>query len=381
MEDITGLGSVGKEIIDALSRTCGTLYEPTRIVREAKARGEALQIQTQAELQADLLKRNAISLVGDANNDESSVLSRAGKRVGTQESKRQLNIERIATDGLAQAQHDSEPRAIDDDWMQAFIQYAQDISADGVRELWSTILSSQATEGAPVVSRATLDAMRLLEPKHALHFERALSLYASVGAILDTKPTDDSEQSFNVNDLMALALEDIGFLRRRNDSETALALRDCTLTFWDSQHLLGREWPDDQSASMEDWCGIETAEQVRSLRHVLSEGTADKARKALRLSSMQLTSRGFELAAVAMPELYAILNSDEAHAHEPALLSFAEPEVRSCIVDEWALEFSQMGTFVVKNQRDKRDSRKLIPTHYFDAAQVGWRAMPSAPVA
>lgn len=376
MQDLTGMGSVGKEIVGALSRACGTAFEPTRIVREAKARGEALQIETEAQIAADKLKQNSMTLVADTD-DEATVLIRAGKRIATQESKRQLNIERIATEGLTQSSADSQPRAIDDDWMHAFIQYAQDISADGVRELWSTILSSQATEGAPAVSRATLDAMRLLEPKHARHFERGLQLFVGLGVILDVRPTDETKQSFNVNAMLAMALEDIGFLRRSNDSETALALRDCTLTFWNPLEVLGDAWPADQAHLLNNWSTIES-EQI--LRHVVSvaQGNAvvsDGERKHLKIPSMQLTSRGFELAAVALPEAYNALSQDETHAHEPALGAYADPLIRASIIDEWATQFSEQGALVVKNQRCKQDGSKLVPSHYFDYHKRHWVAV------
>lgn len=363
MNDLTGVGKIAEVIADALGKASGTLYEPVRIKREAKARGEALLIETQAEIEAQKMRDNALTLV--PQESDLSLQSRAGQRVLQVELTRQNNLERIAAEGAAKASPDAKPRELDADWMSAFLQYAQDISADGVRELWSTILASQATDSAPAVSRATLDSMRLLEPQHAKLFERAIQLHIGVGAILDTQPNEGLHYSFNVNELLSMALEDIGLLRRSNDFESSLALQDSTLTFWNPWDLIGSNQSVDHPAAVHD-----LLTKIKMATGANRPATISKGRKSIRLSQMHLTARGFELAAAVYPAVYAGIDGHSSIRDHEEFGPYADEDIRASILVGWALDFSHLGAFVVKNNRVS--GSELEPVEYFDRTSKSW---------
>ncbi len=373
MEDLAGLGKIAEVILDKVAAATGTLYEPTKVRRlgraEADVKVELILKTAAAELEAEDMRRRHKAELKTIEHDPKQLRERAGQRLITQEIKRQENLEVIVHDALAEA-GDGDPRAIEDDWMEAFIQYAQNISSDGVRQLWSRILSTQATEGCPSISKATLDALRLLEPHQAATFQRALQLHVAMGQIMDVDPHGDEEISFNVNALESLALEDIGFLKRMQEKEAGLGLAGYTFSFWQPYAQVFKDQPEKIA-----W---NTGEYLREMIPRIKRITAgdydvDGLRKQTPIDRYVLTSRGYELGSILLDGFYDLMQADVL-PKDAKLGRYSDQSVRDNVLAHWAGLFSEKGSVVVLNRfdRDANGKSKPVPERLFDPQKSDW---------
>ncbi|QUX90731.1 DUF2806 domain-containing protein [Marinomonas sp. A3A] len=135
--DLKALSEPACKLIDSVSNAIGVLYEPTRIRRKTKAESDALVIMAKGEADA--------------------LTFRAAKRVSTQETRRQENIEEIMDKSLnyLERQFSNEATYIDTDWLSFYFDKCQDISIDNVQNLWAKILAGEVLE-PEACSRGTL---------------------------------------------------------------------------------------------------------------------------------------------------------------------------------------------------------------------------------
>lgn len=373
MEDLAGIGKIAEVILDKVAAVTGTLYEPTKVRRLGRAQAdvEAVLIlkRTAVELESeDLRRRHQAEL--DINTLEPNLLrERAAHRLITQEIKRQENLEMIVHESLEESGSGA-AREIEDDWMEAFIQYAQNVSADGVRQLWAQILATQATEGKPAISRATLDALRLLEPKQAENFQRAIQLLIGMGQIMDVDPHGDPEVAFNVNALESLALEDIGFLKRIQEKEAGIGLVGSTFSFWDPHAQVLEGDPKKIFWNTGEYLR-EMVPRIKSL--TAGERDLDGLRKQTPIDRYILTSRGYELASILIDGFYDYLQADDI-PQVAALGRYAEQDTRERVRDYWAEQFNAKGAVVVFNEtvKDQGGKSRLHPKLLFDDHKNDW---------
>lgn len=379
MEDLAGLGKIAEVILDKIAAITGTLYEPTKVRRlgraEADVKAEMILKTTAAELEAEAMRRRYTAELDLENQDPKQLRDRAGQRLITQEIKRQENLELIVHDALEHAD-DAEPREIDDDWMEAFIQYAQTISAEGVRHLWSRILANQATDGKPEISKATLDALRLLEPNQAANFQRAIEIFITMGQIMDVDPHGDPEIAFNVNALESLALEDIGFLKRIQEKEAALGFNGFTLTFWNPLMEFGEdEWARAREDFKAEWAKERMNERFIPIVKGISQGRLDTQgmRKDTPIDRYILTSRGYELASILIDGFYDLLETREI-PNRADLGRYADPSTRQFVIDYWAEQFHQKAAVVVMNRSERNEDGRAVlhPEKIYDMVNENW---------
>jgi len=135
--DLKALSEPACKLIDAVSNTIGVLYEPTRIRRKAKAESDALVFTAKGEVDA--------------------LAVRASKRISTQETRRQENIEEIIDKSIEFLDDNDTEEAmpIDVDWLSFYFDKCQDVSVENVQNLWAMILAGQVIE-PEACSRATL---------------------------------------------------------------------------------------------------------------------------------------------------------------------------------------------------------------------------------
>ena len=390
IEDLAGLGKITEVIFGSIGKAIGTVIEPwqTRRVGYAKADVEAYAIEKKAEAERRALMitgEATASAILDVQSEKTKLRERAGQRVIAQEMTRQRNIELIVDEAAEEArraeQDGAGARPLDDDWINAFLEYAQNVSHEDLRHIWARILASQATDGAPTVSKATLDAIRLIEPHQARMFERAVRLYLAMGQIMDIDPIDGVDVGYYSQMPEAMALEDLGLLKRMRDLEPHLDLHGGILTFWmdvappssigGSQYIL---WSDDRVR--DDWMFKVTA-------IMRGEGRDhERLRNPIRVERQILTSRGFELAAIVIPEFQAYFQN-QRQADESVLGDYAGAEIRAGILNEWSGKFSAMGAAVIFAEPLTRDieneggvavSRRIDfdPKRIFNAANAEW---------
>lgn len=361
VEDLAGFGKIAEVICSAIGKTVGAIYKPrkTRLVGYAKADVEAYSIikKAEAEKKARLIQESPLNEALLSSTEDMDLRARAGQRLVTQEMTRQKNIEAIVAEATEQAHNaekvGAEPRLLDEDWINAFLDYSQNASNENLRHIWAKILATQATEGEPTVSKATLDAIRLIEPQQAKLFERAVRLYLAMGQIMDVDPVDNFDIGYHSQTLAVTALEDLGLLKRLRDLEPNLELHGGILTFWrDTFQSRGIE-----GETIGYWTNPDFREKwTRDIMALFLEDTRDYQRLSdpIRIERQILTSRGFELAAIIVSGFYDILQRKEEACLEN-LGDFANTDMRRHILNQWAARFSAQGAAVIFAEPHSKD--------------------------
>lgn len=317
VSDLTGFGAVGSSIVKSVSEAIGTVYRPTAIRREGRAAADAeaygIEKRAQAEARARMIETRV----------EESIEARAVTRIKAMETRRQRALEATVDEALRLSQDapEAEARALDEDWTNAFITHAQEITGEDLRAIWARILASQARADAATVSRATLDAVRLLEPAMARQFEAAIRMWAAMGQIMHLD--DGPEGMMNLHASEMMALEEIGLLRRYDRNEPNMDFADgVVLAFYDTPVGHGGRvpWPEGR------------------------KNLQGFANGSVRIDRMVPTWRGQELAAVLMTDLYTAMAEKDFSAIAPAYVS---KEVRLDIITAWAAQVSDRGYLVV----------------------------------
>ena len=166
MDNLINLDALSKPItalIDAVSRGIGTLYEPTRIQRNAKAK-EIVIIAEAEKKKNDILKAAQSQLNNVSKDDLEAVVSRiVGKELNRQ--KNIDSIAQIAFDDLRKAKIISNQK-VETDWLSRFFNYAKDVSAEELRYTWGKILS-QEIQSPGSYSLRTLNVISCLSKKEA----------------------------------------------------------------------------------------------------------------------------------------------------------------------------------------------------------------------
>lgn len=350
VDDLAGFGKITEVILSSTGKAVGTLIEPWQIRRVGRARAEieayAIEKKAEAEAKAEIIRREHVVELPMLKLEQADIRARAGQRLITQEMNRQANIESIVLQASANAheaeKNGAEARPLEDDWINAFLDYAQNVSNEDLRQLWARILTSQATEGAPTVSRATLDSIRLIEPTQARVFERAVRLYIAMGQIMDVDPIDGVDVGYYSQMLEATALEDLGLLKLVRDVEENLEICGGVLTFWRDVH------PDEKAGDYVLWTDPNAREVFLERIVGVARGTQrdhGRLREPIRIQRQILTSRGFELASILFPNFKAYFESNSGIDTSP-LGDFASLTVQEGILNQWASKLSAQGSAV-----------------------------------
>lgn len=326
VKDLAGIGSAGEKIIDAISGAIGTLYRPTSIRKDGRAMADAeayrIEKRAMAEAKARLISEDA----------ELTIEARAANRLRAQEVRRQVALEATVDEAVARSgrRPKATGRALDEDWTNAFITHAQEISGEELRAIWARILADQATDGAPEVSRATLDSVRLLEPSMARQFEAAIRMWAALGQIMHLDDSPDGMMNLHSPEMMAL--EDIGLLKRIDRDEPNLEFTDgVVLSFFDgADSFWGTPQPLPRDGKLE---GRLTSRRVR-------------------LDRMIPTWRGQELAAVLVEGLHVAMMSGDYETIAPG---YGTHDIRLGYLTDWAAQISDRGYIVVLNVLEKAE--------------------------
>jgi hypothetical protein len=146
---IIDLGKLSKPIsklIESVSLCIGTLYEPTKIRRKAKAQADAALIKAEADIK------------------KKELLQRAVNRFAFQEISRQENIENIIEIAAASLPEKVSEDPVDKDWMSRFFDDCKDVSNEDLQKLWGRLLAGEVSSPG-YCSRKTLAILRDLSAK------------------------------------------------------------------------------------------------------------------------------------------------------------------------------------------------------------------------
>jgi hypothetical protein len=148
---LVNLGEISKPadtLIKKVSKAVGGIFAPYQIKRIAKAEAEAALIGVQSKIQITDLTRRAMGRWID------------------EETRHQQNIEDITTKALPQLKAESDPSAMEDDWITNFFDKSRIVSDREMQNLWSRVLAGEAnTPGT--YSKRTVNSLSDLDKNDA----------------------------------------------------------------------------------------------------------------------------------------------------------------------------------------------------------------------
>lgn len=158
-KSLVNLGDWAKPVntlIEKISSAVGILYEPKRIVKQAKAEAEADKIKVINNLEIeDLQKRALIRFINE-------------------ETIKQQNIESILEKSFLQISENADPQKIDNDWLLNYFDKAKFISNDQIQDLWARLLAGEANKPGSI-SKKTLKILSELDTDDAVAFTKLCS--------------------------------------------------------------------------------------------------------------------------------------------------------------------------------------------------------------
>ena len=154
--DLKGISEPITKLIESVSKGIGTIYEPTKTVRNAKAEAKAMLIEAEAK------------------QGMSEIEARAYGRVKHKELRRQSNIDSIVEGAANSITTPVSSEPVDDDWMINFFELSQDVGNEQLQQVWSKLLAGEVTRPGSF-SHRTLQAIKGLTTKEANAFVKLCS--------------------------------------------------------------------------------------------------------------------------------------------------------------------------------------------------------------
>ena len=143
-------------LIEKISSAVGVLWEPRQIRRVAKAKADAAMTLAKGDIEIDELQR------------------RAAQRFVDEETRKQLNMERIVERAIPDVEPNAPTDKVEDDWITNFFDKCRSVSDDEMQNLWARILSGEANSPGSF-SRKTVNLVSDLEKSSAELFQTLCS--------------------------------------------------------------------------------------------------------------------------------------------------------------------------------------------------------------
>lgn len=158
-----------EKLIDVVSNTIGTIYEPKRIIRKAKADAKSNTI-----IAIEQAKTKAII---DGDLKQAQYLEQISERIINKEKKRQKNLEDVITvaGNILQTEKEVSGDQINLDWATRFFDIVQDISDNEMKNLWGQILAGEIKQPKSYSLR-TLEVLRNMTKDEAELFQKIAPL-------------------------------------------------------------------------------------------------------------------------------------------------------------------------------------------------------------
>ena len=151
--DVAGISAPASTLIKKVSNAVGGVFAPYQITRVAKAEAKASLIRARTEIEITELHRRAVH------------------RLVEEEARRQKNIEDITDQALSQLRDDSNPEAMEDDWIANFFDKSRIVSDQEMQNLWSHLLAGEANSPGRY-SKRTVNTLSDLDKKDAILFAK-----------------------------------------------------------------------------------------------------------------------------------------------------------------------------------------------------------------
>jgi hypothetical protein len=123
------LGAPLSKLIETVGSAVGVLYEPTRIVKRAKAEVIASKIKAEGDIELQQLA------------------ARAEERLNHVELRRQKNIEAIVSEAAKALPESVSEEKVDEDWTAFFFfENCKDVSNEEMQLLWAKVLAGKVAQ-------------------------------------------------------------------------------------------------------------------------------------------------------------------------------------------------------------------------------------------
>ena len=143
-------------LIEKISNAVGILYEPKRIIKQAKANATAEKIKAINNLEIEDLQKRALT------------------RFINEETIKQQNIESIIEKSIPEISDNANPNGIDNDWLLNYFDNAKFISNELIQNLWAKLLAGEANKPGSI-SKKTLKVLSDLDTEDAISFNKLCS--------------------------------------------------------------------------------------------------------------------------------------------------------------------------------------------------------------
>jgi hypothetical protein len=199
-----------EKLIDVISKGVGTIYRPRAIRKEADAKAYEIEVIERAKAKA----------LAEGKEIDADFHDRMQERLLHKETRRQINIDSVASIAAEQLKHETEVSdvPVDDDWTNRFFNIVEDVSNEEMQQLWGRILAGEVKRPNSYSIR-TLELLRNLSKNDAETFTR-VAKYAVYSQPYHFLPAINGntylkEKGLKFDDI--LHLEEIGLI---NTSQT-----------------------------------------------------------------------------------------------------------------------------------------------------------------
>lgn len=195
--NLVNLGKLSKPVntlILKISDAIGVLYEPSRIVKKAKAESKANEIMAISELKIQDIHKRALS------------------RVLFEETQKQVNIESIIENAIPYIKSDAKTDEMEIDWLVKFFEHAKLVSDEELKYIWSKILAEESNEPGTYTKR-TLNILSELEKADAILFNELCKFKVDNNRVFVFDHQDLIYNNRGINFITLHHLEDLGLIK------------------------------------------------------------------------------------------------------------------------------------------------------------------------
>jgi len=234
--DIAGLSQPVTKLVEVVFCGIGKLYEPTHIVRMAKAKAKEIEILSSAvnkNFNLPLKYDDGKVLIDSTRAEE--LIKRTGNRLVFQEINKQQNIDSVisnAYENLKEEKTVSE-EPVDKDWILRFFNSVGDISNQEMQKIWGKILAGEIKK-PNTFSLRTLEILKNLTQKEAELFTKISEFVMQIGEKYFIPEDLDLLLKYDVKFKHILILEECGLIKSNLIEMTTNVLKnayDCIRTY------------------------------------------------------------------------------------------------------------------------------------------------------
>ena len=144
------------KLIDAIRSATGTLYEPTRIKKEAKAKAQAQVYEKIGELVCDELEHRGLRFFiqqqGKKQLNIDNIIEKSLKQQLALDAPSETKNKNLAEKYYASDQKENTQEEIEDSWINDFFDLCQNASEDQIQEIWAALLRMEVANPGTVSS-------------------------------------------------------------------------------------------------------------------------------------------------------------------------------------------------------------------------------------